>query len=142
MNWEEESETPFSPSDVCPFSNEEIEEYLRGCHYHYVLIEAPTKFAVSRFLDQRGELGRRFWLIEAQDEWGRAWPVIVGSGVSCFRADRYMRRWMYGLEPDGSLDSRQIFDAEMANQLERDKDWVSHEATEAEAFRDASHRTH
>jgi len=123
IHWEEESEASLSPSDVCPFTNEEIADYLCWRHYHYVSDEAPTKFAVSRFSDQRGELSRRFWLIEARDERGRAWLVIVGSGASCFRADRYMRRWMYGLEPDVSLDARQIFEAEIADQLERDRDW-------------------
>ncbi len=119
--WEDELETPISPADAIPYSDWEIEEYLKTCHCHYCLDESPTQFSSVRMFGSALNAGRRYWGLEASDEGGRKWFVLIGSGVSPFRRDRYMRRWMLGMLPDGSLLPAEMFEAEIEDQLENDR---------------------
>src|SRR5690242_17122830 len=93
--WEDGASDQPIPSRVCPYTNDEIARYLRGCHYHFVLEESPTTFEVTGPLLSRTDIGRNYWLFSARDGVEQQWFVVVGSGTSPFSPDKKTWRWMY-----------------------------------------------
>ena len=119
--WEEESDAVLPPATALPYAPEEIEKYLEGNHYHLCLDEPPTRFTFIGVAGEREISGRRYWAVQARDEGDRVWFVLIGSGVSFFRPDRFMRRWMIGMQPDGTLGVEEMFEAEIEDQMEHDQ---------------------
>ncbi len=77
IHWEQEVPSLDWIVGECPFSDDEIEEYLQG--------------------------GRHFWLRTASNEAGEQWYVVIGTGKSPFNEATKMRRWMYAEENDLGL---------------------------------------
>ncbi|MES0132163.1 MULTISPECIES: hypothetical protein [unclassified Mesorhizobium] len=121
LHWEEEVQSLDLLPDHCPYSIEEIEQYLWRCHYHWMLDEKSMHYKVRGVVAEQIENGRRFWLYQASDEIGREWYVVVGTGKSPLKSTMKMRGWMYGKEnvlghpPDrflrDEIDEQHIADA-------------------------------
>jgi hypothetical protein len=108
-------------SDICPFSLTEIEDYLFGNHYHWVLREEPTTFDVSGPHAHKQDADRRYWLFEARDRTKQQqWFVVVGTGKSPFDPSERMKRWMYAETNDDDLSPDQFLDQEYREQHVRD----------------------
>ncbi|TPI45222.1 hypothetical protein FJW05_19295 [Mesorhizobium sp. B2-9-1] len=97
VHWEEEVQSLDQPA-ACPYSIDEIEQYLCWCHDHSKLDEKPMHYKVHGAVAEQTEDERHFWLYRASDEVGREWYVVVGSGKSPFKPSMKMRGWMYGKE--------------------------------------------
>jgi hypothetical protein len=121
LAWEEESDAVLAPASTLPYAPEAIEKYLEDSHYHVCLKEPPTRFSFLGVVGEREISGRRYWAAQARDEADRVWFVLIGSGVSCLRPDRFMRRWMVGMQPDGTLGVDQMFEAQIEDQMEHDQ---------------------
>jgi hypothetical protein len=93
--WDDGTSDRAIPSKTCPYTAHEIEQYLRGCHYHWVRDEAPSGFAVTGPVLSRSEAGRSYWLFSARDDREQEWFVVVGSGTSPFSPHKTTWRWMY-----------------------------------------------
>jgi hypothetical protein len=119
--WEEESDAVLAPATALPYAPEEIEKYLEGNHYHLCLDEPPTRFTFVGVAGEQEISGRHYWAVQARDEGDRVWFVLIGSGISFFRPDRFMRRWMIGMQPDGTLGVERMFEAEIEDQMEHDQ---------------------
>ncbi|MGD0151784.1 MAG: hypothetical protein ABSB77_24665 [Xanthobacteraceae bacterium] len=93
--WDDGISDQAIPSAVCPYSTEEIQEYLRNCQHHYALQEPPLGFQAAGPILFRQEIGRNYWLFSAVDDLERQWFIVVGSGTSPFNPGMKIRRWMY-----------------------------------------------
>ncbi len=106
---------------ACPYSREEIEDYLFRCHYHLLLKEQPTTFRVSGPHAQKKDLDRRYWVFEAHDAARqRQWFVLVGTGKSIFVPSEKLKRWMFAQTNDAGLSPEAFLDQEYREQLEYD----------------------
>jgi len=94
LAWDDGASDHPIPSRTCPYAKEEIEQYLWGCHYHWVRDEPPSKFEVTGPLLSRNKPGRNYWLCSALDDQRRQWFVVVGSG-SLPGSPTKKWRWMY-----------------------------------------------
>jgi hypothetical protein len=104
------------PSETCPYSIAEIEEYLFGCHYHGMLKEEPTTFKVSGPCARKADEERRCWLFEATDGGQqRQWFVVVGTGTV---GSGKMKRWMYAQTNDDDLSPDQFLNQAYRELLE------------------------
>jgi hypothetical protein len=86
--WTEKDSEGKTVSNVCPYTPEEIREYLHSCHYHFALDEEPMEFGVPHVVSERRGAGRLMWLWECEDPLGRWWWIVIGSGPNSWR-------WMY-----------------------------------------------
>ena len=118
--WEEGSSDQPIPTEQCPYANAEIEEYLKGNHYHWVLNEPPLGFRVGGPMLFRREVVRHYWLFGATDDLERQWFVVVGSGQNPFDPTKKMRRWMYGETNDLNQTPDAFMDDAYAEQLVHD----------------------
>jgi hypothetical protein len=91
--WDRKDNDGKTISDVCPYSAEEIREYLYSCHYHWSLKEDPMEFGEPRFLCERRDARRLMWIWQCGDPLGRKWWVVIGSGRSPLGDQVW--RWMY-----------------------------------------------
>ena len=64
MAWEVATSMDRLP-ETCPYSTEEMQEYLFVSHYHWSRHEEPTTFLVSGPCAQETKSERRYWLFEA-----------------------------------------------------------------------------
>jgi hypothetical protein len=64
MAWEAATSMDRLP-EACPYSIEEIQEYLFVNHYHWSRDEEPTTFLVGGPRAQATKAERRYWLFEA-----------------------------------------------------------------------------
>jgi hypothetical protein len=96
-------EQKIGPSDAgCPYSTEEMREYLFGCHYHYVTGEEPLQLGDPQYVAELDTRHRHFWLWQVGDQFQRTWYLVIGSGKSPFyKDDRYCHRWLYAEEAEG-----------------------------------------
>ncbi|AZO72739.1 MAG: hypothetical protein E5V92_03580 [Mesorhizobium sp.] len=115
VHWEEEVQS-LDQSVVCPYSIDEIEQYLWWCHNHWMLDEKPMHYEVRGAVAEQTEDGRHFWLYQASDEVGREWYVVVGSGKSPFKPSMKMRGWMYGKENVLGLAPEHYLNVEIGDQ--------------------------
>ncbi|MFI0845826.1 hypothetical protein [Mesorhizobium sp. IMUNJ 23232] len=110
IHWEQEVPSLDWIIGECPFSDAEIEEYLKSCHYHWHLSAPPMSYKVGEIVAERTEDSRHFWLRTASSEAGEKWYVVIGTGKSPFNEAMKMRRWMYAEEntlefaPDAFLE--------------------------------------
>jgi hypothetical protein len=105
-------------SDLCPYSTIEMENYLFGNHYQWVLNEEPTTFSVSGPRAQRLEAERRYWLFEAFDKANKQqWFIVVGAGKSPFDPSKKLKRWMYAETNDGNLLPDRFLDEASREQI-------------------------
>jgi hypothetical protein len=118
--WEDGFSDQGIPSSECPYTNEEIEEYLHVNHYHWVLEEPPIRFRVDGPPLFRQEVGRNYWVFRAIDDLERQWFVLVGSGQSPFDPDKKVWRWMYAETNDLNQSADAYFDDAYAEQLVHD----------------------
>ncbi len=74
-------------------------EYLHGVHYQYATDEEPLRLDAPRFLAELDTRDRHFWLWRTDDDSGRRWNVIIGTGRSPLHDDdRNCHRWIYAEE--------------------------------------------
>jgi hypothetical protein len=98
------------PSSICPYTENEIKQYLKDAQYHYSVGEPVVDFRVHGPILSRDDLGRKFWLFGAKDGFEREWFIVIGSGVHPFDSSKKMWRWMYAetndlhQSPDAYLD--------------------------------------
>jgi hypothetical protein len=60
--WDYEAKQQTSSPFACPYSEQEMVEYLYGCHYHLAIDEAPLQLGSVRFLGELDTPDRHFWL--------------------------------------------------------------------------------
>jgi hypothetical protein len=118
--WDDRISDQVIPSAVCPYAKEEIEKYLWGCHYDWVLREPPLGFRVDGPILSRQEIGRNYWVFSAVDDLERQWFVVVGSGASPFDPTTKMWRWMYAKTNDLKQTGDEFMDDAYAEQLIND----------------------
>jgi hypothetical protein len=80
-------------SYACPYSPQEMREYLHNCHYHWSRDEEPMEFGQPVFSGERKDETRNMWLWQCDDPLGRKWWIVIGSGRSPMGAQIW--RWMY-----------------------------------------------
>ncbi|MER8764122.1 MULTISPECIES: hypothetical protein [unclassified Mesorhizobium] len=120
IHWEEEVQT-IDQLVGCPYSAEEIEQYLWECHYHWKLDEKPMHYKVQGAVAEATEDERHFWLYQASDEIRREWYIIVGTGKSPFKSTMKMRGWMYAEENVLGLTPDRYLRDQIALQIANDK---------------------
>ena len=118
--WDDGVSDQVVPSSACPYAEQEVEEYLRSCHYHWALEEPPLEFRVSGLVLFRQEVGRNYWLFSVVDGLDRQWFVVVGSGASPFDPSKKMWRWMYADRNDLGQTGEEYMDDTYAEQLLHD----------------------
>ena len=118
--WDQRISDQTIPSAACPYAKDEIEEYLRGCHYHWVLREPPLGFRADGPIHFRQEVGRNYWVFRAVDDLERQWFVVVGSGTSPFSPTEKMWRWMYAETNNLNQTGDEFMDHAYAEQLIHD----------------------
>jgi hypothetical protein len=107
--------------EACPYSFDEMRDYLFRSHYHLCLNEEPTSFQVDGPRAQRQDLERRYWLFEARDvAEQRQWFVLIGTGKSLFDPSEKLRRWIWAETNDANLSSDEFLDKQYREQLEAD----------------------
>jgi len=107
--------------ETCPYTQAEIEDYLRRCHYHLLMAEEPAIFRVRGPLAHKRDTRRRFWVFEASDTVKqRRWYVLVGTGTSFSDPSEKMRRWMYAKTNDIGLSPDKFLQDEYREQREAD----------------------
>jgi hypothetical protein len=118
--WEDRFSDQAIPSDDCPYSVEEIEGYLRNCHYHLSLQEPPLSFRVNGPILSRQLVDRNFWIFGATNDLKQEWFVLVGSGKSPFKSHGKTWRWMYAEENELGQTPDEYFEDALAQQLSAD----------------------
>jgi hypothetical protein len=101
------------PSETCPYSFAEIDDYFFGCLHDFLLIREPRKFfELGGPCAQKVDADRRCWMFEAMDvEQGRQWFIIVGSGGRNWCPPyKRMKRWMYAETSDEGLLPEQFLE--------------------------------
>jgi hypothetical protein len=107
--------------ETCPYTQAEIEDYLRRCHLHLLTSEEPAIFRVSGPLAERGDAARRFWVFEASDNVKqRQWYVLIGTGTSFSDPSQKMRRWMFAKTSGIGLSPTEFLEDEYREQCEAD----------------------
>jgi hypothetical protein len=99
------------PSETCPYSVAEIEEYLFDwLHEELLLVQGPV--SLSGLRAQKCDVDRRYWVFEAiAVDLQRQWFVIVGSGgKSHFAPHHRMKRWVYAETNDDDLSPEAFLD--------------------------------
>jgi hypothetical protein len=102
--WDYEESGEAAPDQRGPYSAAEMQQYLFVQHYHWSTAERPLELTPPVLLVERDTQGRHLWLWAMQDQTGRIWHVIVGSGRSPFsNEDRHCHRFMYAIEDEGEM---------------------------------------
>ena len=95
--WDDNPDEAAFSENGCPASVDLMREYLKNCHYHYVLDEETLELGEFVQASRWTFPDRQFWLWSCLDGVGREWCVLVGSGRSPFAEETENRKcWFFG----------------------------------------------
>lgn len=115
--WDYDLEVEVGTSGSCPYSSEELRQYLDDCCNSFVN-GASWRHSDPRMVSEHEDAERRMWLLEFVDDDGRDWWVVAGTGASPFVGDRgrHTARWVFSVVKPAGL-SAAVYIAKLVAEL-------------------------